>query len=954
MLGKFITIRYLFYIILLFTIGCVHNKLEEKSEKKIKVTPIQDKSILHGKLSNGFEYYIKKNSKPENRVFLNLAVKVGSLQDPDEKQGLAHYVEHMAFNGTKHFPKNTVIKHLETLGMTFGNHTNAHTGYDQTIYKLVVPADNQTNIDDALMIIKDWSNGILFNDDEILKERNVIIEEWRSRLVGVKARALKTKLQYLLNNSKYIHRHPMGSESSIKKILKSDLQTFYRNWYQPQNMALMVSGDIDPLQLEKLIQQNFSDLENNSDFHQKSHGIPPIKQPKIINFHDDEISVGESIFYYFSNQKRIVDKIGLQFFIEGVLIIDILNDRLRQISLTKNPPFFSAVATQTSLPDGTQGIAVHIKMNKTNFQDAFKHLIIELKRLEQHGINESELIQAIESQLKTYKIVKSNEENIKSKSYIYNMKNHFYYQIPLLSYSDKINDLELLLKTSSITKINQLIKKIFTSSHQFIYSQAPEKQKNKMLNQQDYRELLSILNRQPISQYKSIKVENIIQTDHVQGGIETETWIDELSAYHWILSNGAEVVFKPTKIANDLLLYKAFSEGGTSVITPKKYRNALDFTTIISKSGVGNIEYPTLVNILQTKNIKFSYFAGTLFHGLKGSTTTGDIETFMKLNYLFFSQPRIDVIALDNQKQKVKDYQKYRLLNPQQQFYDEFTTFYYKNHFRKQPWREQHADEFNQKILSEIQSKWFGNANNFKFIIVGDIEKDTLKHYVTNYIASLPGDKSKLTWKDNLIRPAKGLHSFTRKYLDENKAFVNIKYTSQPLKWSETDRQYALSFSKIAGVMLRNALREELSSTYTVSVNARVNKIPYLNNGMTIKYSCEPKRVDQLISTTKVVLEQLATGNFSELLVENEKERWNKSRETGLQSNQWWLNKLSYIYEQNKPYSFIDQQKTLVDNMKKSDIQDIAKKLFNTENIVISTLLPKPENAESIKTIMEK
>jgi len=177
--GKLIPIQHLLYIMLFFIISCAHNKIEEKPEELLQTSSIEDTSVIHGKLSNGFEYYIKKNIKPENRVFLNLAVKAGSLQDPADKQGLAHYVEHMAFNGTKKFPKNTVIKHLETLGMTFGSHTNAHTGYDQTIYKLVVPSDNQTNINDALLIIKDWSNGISFNDNEVLKEKNVIIEEWR-------------------------------------------------------------------------------------------------------------------------------------------------------------------------------------------------------------------------------------------------------------------------------------------------------------------------------------------------------------------------------------------------------------------------------------------------------------------------------------------------------------------------------------------------------------------------------------------------------------------------------------------------------------------------------------------------------------------------------------------------------------------------------------------------------
>jgi len=952
--GKLIPIQHLLYIMLFFIISCAHNKIEEKPEELLQTSSIEDTSVIHGKLSNGFEYYIKKNIKPENRVFLNLAVKAGSLQDPADKQGLAHYVEHMAFNGTKNFPKNTVIKHLETLGMTFGSHTNAHTGYDQTIYKLVVPSDNQTNINDALLIIKDWSNGISFNYNEVLKEKNVIIEEWRGRQVGVNARAEQTRRKYLLNNSQFLHRHPMGSESSISNISKSDLLTFYRYWYQPQNMALMVVGDINPLQLEKLIQNKFSDLKNTTSSQQQNYEIPPTLKPEVINFHDDEISIGESVYYYFSHQKRIVDKIGLQFLIESALIIDILNDRLLQVSLAENPPFVSAVATQSSLPDGTQGIAIHMKTKEANFQDAYKHLRIELERLVRYGVNDSERNQAIERQLKTYKLAKSNEQNVKSKIYLDKLINNYFYQIPISSISGYIKKLELILKNSSITKINLLITEIFTSSHQFLYSQATEQQKNKMLTQQEYSELISLLKKQQISQYKSKAIDNILQTDYVEGDIESETWIDELSAYHWILSNGAEVIFKPTKFANDQLLFKAFSEGGTSVITQKKYRNALNFTQIVAKSGVGNIEYPTLIKILQTKKVHFSYFTGTLFHGLNGWTTIDDIETLMRLNYLAFTQPRVATTALEKQRQKVKDYQKFRLLKPLEQFRDEYTTFYYQDHFRKQPWREQHANEFNKKILSEIQSKWFGNANNFKFIFVGDIEKDTLKQYVKNYIASLPSDNSTLTWKDNLIRPVKGSHNFTRYYLDENKASVNIKYTSQPIKWSDSEKQYAHSLSEIAGVMLRNALREELSSTYTVSVNTWVEKIPYLNNGMSIIFNCDPNKVNQLISKTKVVLEQLASGDFSDSLIENEIERWNKSRETGLKNNKWWLNKLSYIYEQNMPYSLVDKQKILVDNMKKSDIQNIAKKLLHTENRVITALLPKPEVTGATQTFNEK
>ncbi|MCK5664442.1 MAG: insulinase family protein, partial [Thiotrichaceae bacterium] len=380
------------YLTILLMMGCAQHTppVSSLAPPEEEIFPL-DKEILHGKLSNGLEYFIKKNAKPDNRVNINLAIKVGSLQDPEGMQGLAHYVEHMAFNGTKNFPENKVIKDMEALGMAFGQHTNAETGFDRTLYKLTVPSDDNENIDKALSILKDWSENISFDKDEVLKEQGVVLEEWRRRRLGVGARSQQVRFDHLLKGSRYLERIPIGSEETIKNITRDELIIFYKKWYQPQNMAIIVVGDIEPIQLEKLITNKFSSLRPVEKIAHAQYEIPLIEQQDIINFDDAEISTGISIYFHFTEQKRIRNKTGWRFNLNRDLFCLMFNQRANEIALSKDAPFIAAGAMGISLPDGHEGVAFAVSAKNSDFKSAYLKIQLLAKQINKYGFSDAEL-----------------------------------------------------------------------------------------------------------------------------------------------------------------------------------------------------------------------------------------------------------------------------------------------------------------------------------------------------------------------------------------------------------------------------------------------------------------------------------------------------------------------------------------------------------------------------------
>ncbi len=940
------------YLIILLMAGCVQNSppISNLSSPEENIFPI-DKEILHGKLSNGLEYFIKKNPKPDNRVNINLAIKAGSLQDPEGMQGLAHYVEHMAFNGTKNFPKNKVIKDMEALGMVFGQHTNAETGFDRTLYKLTVPSDDQENIDKALSILKDWSENISFDKDEVLKEQGVVLEEWRRRRLGVGARSQQVRLEHLLKGSKYLDRIPIGSEESIKNITRDELITFYKKWYQPQNMAIIVVGDIEPVQLEKLISAKFSSLKPVEEISNTEYQIPLVEKQDVINFDDPEVSTGIAIYFHFTEQNRIRNKTGWKFMLNRELFCMMFNQRASEIALSKNAPFIAAGATEIALPDGREGVAFVVSTKNSDFKSAYLRVQLMIRQINKFGFSDAELSRVKKNKLEKYKSALINEKNLKSTVYATEIGQHFLYGTTALSVRDEMDLSRKILSEITLSEINDFSNRVIHSPYKFLYSQAPTKDNRKLLSAENYYELGDEVQQQQIFPHKDNVNNSSFWTAETRAGkVESEKWIEELATYHWTLSNGAEVFFKPTNFKKNKFFFNVFSEGGISSISDQWYRNALSYTTILSRSGIAGHSYVDLDKILSTKNMKFSYDFNDLFHGISGWSTSDNLETVLQLGYLSFVQPRVDEVAIDRYRFSKKDNLDSRQNIATKKFSDEFRQFYLQNHFRVKPWSAKHVDELDKDIILGIHDKLFANAKNFKFVFVGDIDKKLLMQSVEKYIASLPSDSTTLTWVDHKKTTLPGEHQFLRHYLNEERADIAVEYSNIEDQWTEEEQQYARHLARIIQVMLGESLREELSGTYSVSSSVWARRVPSIEYGLLVKFSCAPDKVDSLIAKMDIVLSNIAEGNFTDQLLENEKQRWLKQRESNLQDNKWWMSMMTNILKNNKSLNRVKEQDKLVKNMAISDIKNLAKKILEKNNKMVSILLPKlPEQARVTK-----
>ncbi|MBT3203646.1 MAG: insulinase family protein [Gammaproteobacteria bacterium] len=931
------------YFIILLLMGCAQYTPVVTTQNTTKEEIFSlDKEIIHGKLSNGLEYFIKKNPKPENRVNINLAIKVGSLQDPEGKQGLAHYVEHMAFNGTKNFPENKVIKDMEALGMAFGQHTNAETAFDRTLYKLTVPSDEQGNIEKALSIMMDWSENISFDEQDVIDEQGVVLEEWRKRRLGVAARSQQIRLEHLLKDSRYIERIPIGSEESIKNITRKDLVTFYKKWYQPQNMAIIVVGDIDPLQLEELIQNKFSSLKPVRKITSVKYDIPLVDKQDVFNFDDAEISTGLSIYYHFTEQNRIRNKAGWRFKLNRELFCLMFNQRAGDIALTKNAPFIAAGAIQTALPDGREGVAFFVSTKNSDFETAYSRIQLMIKQIDKYGFNNDELIRAKKGKFEKFKHTLRNEKNLKSTLNIKEISHHFLYKTPALSVKDEVDLSQKLLDKITLNDVNEFASFVINSPYKFLYSQSPTKDKNELLLAENYNELNQDLQKKQIEPYDgTLNESEFWLTETKPGKIISEEWISELKTFRWVLSNGAEVFFKPTDFKKNKFFFNIFSEGGFSSVSDEWYRNALGYTSILATSGIGERDFVDLRKILSTKNMSFNYEIRSLFHGISGWSASDNIDTVLQLGYLSFVQPRVDEVAIDRYRFSKKDNLVSRKNIAKSKFKDEFLKFYLSDHFRAKPWSIKHLDELDKNIILDIHEKLFSNARNFKFVFVGDIDKKLLMQDVEKYIASLPSNSTKLTWVDLNKTTLPGEHEFSRYYLNEDRADIAVEYNNIEEQWTEEEQQFARHLARIVQVKLGEALREELSGTYSVYSSVWARRVPSIKYGMQVKFSCDPDNVDSLIAKTDSVLQNIADGQFSDQLLENEKERWLKQRESNLQDNKWWMSMLTYILKNNKSISRVKEQDKLVRSMTKNDIKKLAKKILQPNNKMVSILLPK-------------
>lgn len=924
-------------VILLFSAPAAEAQAIHKLDRPLTADP----KIIIGKLDNGLTYYIRENKKPEKRAELRLAVRAGSILEDDDQQGLAHFVEHMAFNGTKDFPKQALIDFLEKSGVRFGPELNAYTSFDETVYMLQVPTDSPDVMKKGFQILKEWAQDVTFDTSEINKERGVIVEEWRLGR-GADWRIAMKHLPYELYKSRYADRLPIGKKEIIESCPPGAITKFYRDWYRPDLMAVLAVGDFDKSEIEKIIKENFAGLKNPSNERKRTEYPIPDNPQTLVSVATDPELTRTSVEMIFKRDEHVSRTVGdYRDDVMGYLYDGMLNDRLRELLQKPNPPFIYAYSGDGRFIGDKQAYSLGAAVKETSILQGLEAVLKEAFRAKEHGFTATELARQKLSILRWMEENYKERDKTESRPLIDEYLRNFLIHEPVPGIEEEYNMYKAFLPGISLDEVDKLSAERMTAGNRVITISAPQKVTVKVSTNEEVLAVVGKVSEERLKPYVDrFSSEPLVSGLPSPGAITEEKKIPSLGVTEWKLSNGARVVLKPTDFKNDEILFSAYSNGGTSLAADSDYLSALYATSIVDQSGVADFDLITLEKKLAGKVADVNPSIGRLGEGFNGNASPQDLETLFQLAYLYATEPRRDTVAfaslMDRQRASLEN----RNASPERAYYDTIQVTLANYHFRARPITLNLLPEIKLDRALAIYKDRFADFSDFTFFFIGSFTIDSIKPLVAQYLAILPSLHRNETWKDPGIEPPKGVISKEVDRGIEPKSKVNITFTG-PFVWSQENRYVFNSMLEALNIKLREVLREDKGGTYGVSVSGAPSLFPRQEYSATISWTCSPKRVDELLKTALLHIDSLKMKPLDTLYVEKVSEMQRRSYEVNVKRNGFWLANLQAYYTNNENPELILNYPKLVDHLNVAVIQEAVEKYFNTNNYVTVILYPE-------------
>ena len=679
-----------------------------------------DPQVLMGVLDNGMTYYIRENNYPENRAVLRLAVNAGSVLEDEDQQGLAHFVEHMAFNGTEKYSKNDLIYYLESLGMEFGADINAHTSFDETVYKLQVRTDMEEQLETGLDVLNQWAFHLTFDPVEIDKERGVVLEEWRLGR-GAQARMMDKTFPILFKDSKYGVRLPIGKEEILRKFEYESLIRYYKDWYRPDLMAIVVVGDFEAEEIENKIINNFSSYNNPEISRERVEEDVPSHYETLFSIQSDKEatnSIIELINKYEQEQIRVPsDYIGKT---AEMLYYNMLNSRLNELARGENPPFINGFAYSSSYAKAVTFSSIGAVSAEDTLESSLSTLLTEATKAEQFGFSPGELDRAkreLESRIERYYNERNNLESI---YFANDMVNAFLNGMPVPSIEYEWELYNKVLPEITMEDIHNVSQNLLSDKNRVVLITTPEKEEITLPTEESLGQLLISVKNMEIAPYiDDFSQKELLSEVPVSSEIISREYFDSEGISQWTLGNGVKVVLKPTDFKKDEILFSSYSSGGTSIAKDENYVSAIFATSALATCGVGDFSNVELEKQLAGKQISVSPYISDLKEGFRGSSRPADLETMFQLLYLTATSPRRDEIAWNSFIERVGESIKNRDSDPKQKYYDLITSTMMSDHIRSRPLTTELLKEADLSEALSFYSDRFADFSDFTFFFTG-------------------------------------------------------------------------------------------------------------------------------------------------------------------------------------------------------------------------------------------
>jgi zinc protease len=885
-----------------------------------------DPDVRIGRLENGLVYYIRKNARPENRVELRLAVNVGSIVETEQESGLAHFTEHMCFNGTTNFPKNELVSVIEKMGMRFGADLNAYTGFDETVYMLQVPTDNPELIDQGFQILEDWAHQVTFAGEEIDKERGVILEEYRLG-TGADDRMRKKAFPVIFAGSKYADRLPIGKKEVLETFKHDVIRNFYKKWYRPNLQAIVVVGNINPDEMEAKIKKHFSGIVNPANAPKREvYSIPDNKDP-LISIETDPEAQGNTIMFFYKHPKK--DVVTLNDFrdnLKAEVFSEMFNERLFELGMKPDAPFIQCGSYYGDFLARSLDAFLGYVVSKENMMtESFDLMFTELERLKRHGFTAGELERAKKNVLKKYDKMSKEHDKIESARLAQRYVAHFLSGDPIPSVNQSYELVKTMLPDMQIEEISLLASKWITKENLVIMVTAPQKPDLKVPAREEFLAVIENVKKKEIEAYQDSDTQRpLIVAELTAGKITSEKQMPEIDATSIVLSNGATVIFKKTDFKNNEVLFSAYSMGGHSLYPDEDFFSANYAPAVIDESGIGGFSKIELNKNLAGKSIEITTYISEIKEGMTGKTTPEDLESAMELIHLYFTEPRKDVEAYKAFVSKTKNQLKFFSNSPMYAFYKEFFELVTQKNARSVviPTPEQ-IDKIDLERAMKIYAERFADASDFTFVFVGNFEEAELKMMAEKYIGSLPAKNSKETYKDISAKfPEKTVKQVFKKGIEEQ-GMIGLAMEA-PFNWNEENKINMYALNQVLNIRLRENIREDQGGAYSIGAQMVPEKYPVGNVKTIIIFGCDPKKQDKYVKIILAEMNKLMKEGPTADEISKVKETMMRERETNLKKNDWWKSKIENMSYYNETPSNITQFNDLVNGISPEKVKEAA------------------------------
>ncbi len=896
-----------------------------------------DPKVRYGKLDNGLTYYLRANAEPKNQADFYIAQKVGSILEDDNQSGLAHFLEHMAFNGTENFPDKNMLNYLESIGVKFGYNVNAYTSFDETVYNISnVPLVREGIIDSCILILHDWSSFISCKDEEIEKERSVIHEEWRTGQ-GAALRMYNVILPEIFPGNRYGKRLPIGDINIVDTFAPETLRAYYHKWYRPDLQGIVIVGDIDVDVIEQKIKKTFADIPApvNPAF-RSIYKVDNNETPLVSIASDPEATnINIQVMYKHDDLEDALKPTAVAIAMNYMrsVTISMLNQRFYEITQKANPPFVSAGAGDGDFAVAKTKKAFYVTANarENEIEKTMTAIVKETQRMHQFGFTAGEYDRARSNYLRAAETQYNEREKQRNNHYVDEYVDHFLDGGSISGIETEYALIQQIAPSISLEMLNQYAQQLVTDNNVVIVITGPKKDGLAYPSQEEVLAMYNKAKAEKVEAYEDkVSNEPLIAQKPKAGTVKKETNNTTLGVTEWTLSNGAKVVIKKTDFKDDQILFNAFSPGGTSLVPDKEIINILALNQVMTLGGVGAFSVTDLQKVLAGKRVSISPSIGNLSERMSGSCSPKDLETMLQLNYLFFTAPRMDQDAFESWKSRMKSALQNQDANPMTAFSDSMSRTLYGNNPRVKRLKADMIDQVSYQAIMDIYKDRFKDAGDFVFTFVGNIDPMTVRPLIEQYIASLPKVKRKETYKDTKVEIRKGqINNVFEKEMETPKATV---YTTFSGKIPYTmENIIKMNFLKqILDLVYTETVREQEGGTYGVGVETGLSFFPEGRFQLLIGFDTDPAKQEKLLGIVRSELKNVAEKGPKAEDLNKVKEYTLKSYTERLRENGYWQSVLStYYFEGMNPVAGYTD---IVNGITTDNVKNFANELLKQNN----------------------